>query len=151
MGRREELLRGEAEGWEELNALLSRGDPEYLERPGVNAEGWSVRDLMWHLAYWCADTARAFGNMRDGTFDAAAEPEGPAEVDPINEAQLERSRGMTLDEVRSEWFRARGAMLERFGELTELTPEADLLFDETGPLHYAEHLPALRAWLDAAG
>jgi Obg family GTPase CgtA-like protein len=39
MGRREELLRAEAEGWEELNALISRADPEALsagsERRGL--------------------------------------------------------------------------------------------------------------------
>jgi hypothetical protein len=147
MGRREELLRAEAEGWEELNELISRADPETLERAGLNAEGWAVRDLMWHVAYWCADTAQVFGRMRDGIFDAAAEPEGPGEIDPINDAQLERSKGTALDEVRGEWFRARAAMLERFGELAELTPEADQWFDETGPLHYAKHLSDLRTWL----
>jgi len=151
MGRREELLRAEAEGWEELNALLARADRQRLERPGMNAEGWTVRDLMWHVAYWCADTARVFGQMRQGTFDATTEPEGSAEVDAINDIQLERSRGMTLDEVEKAWFEARATMLERFGALTELPPEADLWFDETGPLHYAEHLPALRAWLGAPG
>jgi hypothetical protein len=149
MGRREELLRAEAEGWEELNELISRADPETLERAGLNAEGWAVRDLMWHVAYWCADTAQAFGRMRDGIFDASAEPDGPAEIDPINDAQLERSRAMALDEVRGDWFRARAAMLERFGELAELTPEADQWFDETGPLHYAKHLPDIRTWLGA--
>jgi len=151
MGRRESLLRAESEGWEQLNAILSRSDPEQLERPGMNAEGWSVRDLMWHVAYWCADTARAFGQMRDGTFDASAEPEGPAEVDPINDAQFQRSRSLSLDAVRDEWFAARAVMLTRFGELAEPTAEADLWFDETGPLHYREHLPALRAWLGAEG
>jgi hypothetical protein len=147
MGRREELLRAEAEGWEELNMLIAAASPEDLERPGLNDEGWSVRDLMWHVAYWCADTARAFRQMREGTFDAAAEPEGSAQVDPINDAQLERSRSMSLPEVVDGWFGARAQMLERFGELAELTPDADVWFDETGPLHYAEHLPALRVWL----
>ena len=147
MGRREELLRTEAEGWEDLNSLIARANPEALESPGPNAEGWAVRDLMWHVAYWCHDTAQAFGRMRDGIFDAAAEPDGPTQIDPIHDAQLELSRGMALDEVRREWFRARAEMLERFGELAELTPEADQWFDETGPLHYAKHLPDLRTSL----
>lgn len=151
MGRREELLRAEAEGWEELNMLLASANPERLERPGLNAAGWTVRDLMWHVAYWCSDTARAFEEMRQGAFDAALEPDGPAQVDPINDAELERSRKMTLEEVREGWFGARAAMLERFGELDELTVEADEWFDETGPLHYAKHLPELRAWLGAIG
>jgi hypothetical protein len=41
-------------------------------------------------------------------------------------------------------------MLERFGELPEVTAEADEWLDESGPRHYAEHLPALRAWLTGA-
>lgn len=151
MGRREELLRAEAEGWEQMNQLLTATPPEILERSGLNPEGWAVRDLMWHVAFWCADTARAFEEMKDGTFDATLEPEGPAQVDPINDAELERSRRMSLEQVRDGWFEARGAMLERFGELPELTSEADEWFDETGPLHYAKHLPELRVWLGAEG
>lgn len=147
MPRREELLRAEAEGWEELNAILAGTTADELLRAGLNEEGWSVRDLMWHVAYWCADAAGAFTRMRQGTFDPAAEPDGPAQVDPINDAQFGRSRSMELEEVRDAWFRSRGEMLERFGELVDLTPEADQWFDESGPLHYAEHLPGLRAWL----
>jgi hypothetical protein len=37
-------------------------------------------------------------------------------------------------------------MLERFGVLDEITADADEWFEESGPLHYAEHLRELRAW-----
>jgi hypothetical protein len=151
MGRRDELLRAEAEGWEELNELLARLAPPERERSGATSDGWSVKDLLWHVAYWCADAERALGQMRAGTFDAAAEPEGADQVDAINDAQLRRSRGMTLEEVRAEWHRARAGMLEGFGELPQLTAEADAQLDESGPLHYAEHLPELRAWVAAGG
>jgi hypothetical protein len=151
MGRREELLRSEAEGWAELERWLAPARPDRLERPGLNEQGWSVRDLLWHLAFWCADTERAFERMRAGTFDPAGEPDGPAQIDRINDEQLARSRAMRLELVRAELHRARAGMLERFGELTELTPEADQWFDETGPLHYAKHLPEVRAWLAGAG
>jgi hypothetical protein len=148
MGRREELLRAEAEGWEELNALLSRAPAAALERPDLNPEGWSVRDLMWHVAFWCADAAGVFERMRAGPFDASVEPGGSQAIDRINDAQLERSRAMTMHDVHVAWFDARGAMLDRFGELEELTADADQWLDETGPLHYAEHLPELLVWLE---
>jgi len=151
MRRREELLRAEAEGWEELDALLARLAPEQLERAGYNPEGWSAKDLMWHVAFWCADAERALGQMGRGTFDASAEPDGPAEIDPINESQLERSRTMPLEGIRAELHRARDGMLERFGELAEMMPEADQWFDESGPLHYAKHLHELRAWVATLG
>ena len=151
MGRRDELLRAEAEGWEELNELLARLAPLELEAPGATPDGWSVKDLLWHVAYWCAEAERALGQIRAGTFDAAAQPEGAGRIDAINDAQLKRSRGMALDEVLDEWHRARAGMLERSGELPDLTAEADAWLDESGPLHYAEHLPELRAWVVAGG
>ena len=40
-------------------------------------------------------------------------------------------------------------MLERFGALEVLTADADEWFEESGPLHYAEHLPELEAWIRA--
>ena len=65
----------------------------------------------------------------------------------INDRELERSRAMPVDEVRAELHRARAAMLERFGALTELTADADEWFDESGPRHYAGHAPELEAWV----
>ena len=149
MGRREELLRAEAEGWEELIAILDATAPELLERPGVNAEGWAVRDVMWHLAFWCSDAARALHEIAEGRFDRVREPYGDAEVDRLNDRELERSRRMGVDEVRAELHLARAAMLERFGALEVLTADADEWFAESGPLHYAEHLPELEAWIHA--
>jgi hypothetical protein len=148
--RRDELLRAEAEGWDDLTALLAGATRERLRQPGLDAEGWSVTDVLWHLAYWCADADRALGQMRDGVFDASAEPEGSDRVDAINAAQLRRSQAMAFEEARARLHRARAGMLERVGELPELSAEADEWLEESGPLHYAEHLPALRAWLAGA-
>jgi hypothetical protein len=144
MGRREELLRAEAEGWEELGIVLAGLDPDGLERPGVNAEGWSVKDLMWHVAYWCGEAVRVCGEIAQGTFDPASEQ--GRDIDAINDEQFARSRSLPLEEVRSELHRARGAMIRGFGSLEEITPDADEWFEESGPIHYADHLRELRDW-----
>ena len=149
MARREELLRAEAEGWEAFVALADAVPPELVERPGLNAEGWAVRDVMWHVAFWCADAARALRAIADGRLDRVREPYGDAEVNRLNNRELERSRGMQVDEIRAELHRARGAMLERFGALAVLTADADGWFEESGPAHYAEHAPELQAWVRA--
>jgi hypothetical protein len=149
VARRDELLRAEAEGWEAFVALADAVPPALVERPGMNAEGWAVRDVMWHLAFWCADAARALSAIAVGRFDRVREPYGDAEVNRLNDRELERSRGMRLDEVRAELHRARADMLERFGALTELTADADEWFEESGPAHYAEHAPELEAWVRA--
>jgi hypothetical protein len=38
-------------------------------------------------------------------------------------------------------------MLEAFGALDEITPDADEWFEESGPSHYAEHMPDLGQWV----
>jgi hypothetical protein len=147
MGRREELLRAEAEGWEAFVAVLDAVPPDRLEAAGLNAEGWAVRDVMWHVAFWCGDAARALREIAEGTFDRVREPYEDAEVNRMNDRELERSRGMQVDEVRAELHRARASMLERFGALTELTADADEWFDESGPRHYTEHASEVEVWV----
>jgi hypothetical protein len=149
MARREELLRAEAEGWEAFVALADAVPSDLVDLPGLNAEGWAVRDVMWHVAFWCADAARALGEIAEGRFDRVREPYADAEVNRLNDRELERSRGMRVDEVRAELHRRRAAMLERFGALADITADADEWFEESGPAHYAEHAPELEAWVRA--
>jgi hypothetical protein len=149
MARREELLRAEAEGWEAFVALADAVPPDLVELPGLNAEGWAVRDVMWHVAFWCADAERALSAIAEGRQDRVREPYGDAEVNRQNDRELERSRGMQVDEVRAELHRARAAMLERFGALAGLSADAHEWFEESGPAHYAEHAPELEAWVRA--
>jgi hypothetical protein len=57
------------------------------------------------------------------------------------------TRELEVDTVRSEWHASRTRMLEAFGALDEITPDADEWFEESGPSHYAAHLPDLERWL----
>ena len=142
--RREDLTRSEEAGWVELNALLHGLTPEQLTTPGYTAEGWSIKDMMWHIAAWSADAASHFERMRAGTFD-------PAEVQDtqaLNDEWFEVSRGLELETVKAEWYAARTMMVERFGQAEGLPPEADGWFDEAGGLHYAKHLEDLRGWVE---
>lgn len=151
MGRREELLRAEAEGWETLITLVDEVPPDLVGRSGMNADGWAVRDLVWHVAFWCSEAARTMDDIARGRFDRVREPYGDAEVDRLNDRELERSRRMDVEDVRAELHGARAAMLEGFGSLPELTADGAEWFEESGALHYAEHLPELDAWIRAHG
>ena len=149
MARREELLREEAERWASLEAALDGVPADRLELPGVNAEGWAVRDMMWHVAFWCSEAARALTDIAEGRPERASAFYGAEEVDRMNDREFERSKGMRVEDARAELHRARSAMLERFGILPEMTADADEWFDESGPRHYVEHLVQLRAWARA--
>src|SRR5438093_8606040 len=66
---REGMLQREAEAWAAFEAAIARVPADRREADGV-VPGWSVKDLVWHCAYWasfCADTidARAAGDMSD--------------------------------------------------------------------------------------
>lgn len=145
-GRREDLLRREAEAWARIDELAGALTPEELERPGYTPDGWSVKDLMAHVAAWSEHTARVLGEMAAGTWDGEDPTEEPGRVDRLNREWFERSRETELEMVRSAWQGARRLLLETFRALGEITPDADEWFEETGPAHYAEHLPDLVAW-----
>ncbi len=145
MGRREDLLRQEEEGWAELNALIARLSPDRLEAPGYAPDGWSVKDLMWHVACWSADCVHAFEQMAAGTFTGTTIDE---DTDVVNRRWFEHSRKLDLETVKAGWYSARTMMVECFAGAGELRPEADEWFDEAGPIHYRNHLDDLRGWVD---
>ena len=145
MGRREDLLAAEESGWRRLNELISRLTEEQLERPGYAPEGWSVKDLMWHVACWSADCVRAFDQMRAGTFTGTTIDE---ETDVVNRRWFLQSRELDVATVRAEWHASRTLLVERFTTCEPLTPDAEEWFEETGPLHYAKHLGDLPEWVE---
>jgi hypothetical protein len=146
MGRREDLLRREAEGWRRVSDLVEPLTPAQVDRPGLTPAGWSVKDLLWHLAFWHADAARALGEMREGVWDGHDASLVPGWTDRTNDEQQARSQAMGLAEVRAASVEERRRMLEVFGALEEPTPAAMEWFEESGPLHTDQHLPGLAAW-----
>ena len=148
MGRREDLLRQEAEGWRRIDALVDGLVAEEIERPGLTDEGWSVKDMMWHVAAWSQDTARVLTEMEAGTWDGDDPSEAAGYTDRVNREWFAHSRTMELEDVRTAWYASRERLLESFGALGEVTPAAEEWFDESGPAHYAEHVPGLQAWVE---
>jgi hypothetical protein len=152
------FLEDERDGFRPYEALDALTD-EQLDRPVEGAGGWSGRDLMGHMLLWqeaALTTAKelAVGERSPSMerFEAAWAEEGAGDL--INEAGIERFRTMPMAEVRR-LFRETGGELR--GYLT-VVPETrwvkhasnqEYFFGET-TAHYEEHLPALRAILEAA-
>lgn len=145
MGRREELMAAEDSGWRELNDLVGGLSDDQLGRPGYTPEGWSVKDLMWHVACWSADCVRAFDQMRAGTFTGTTIDE---ETDVVNRRWFRQSRELDLQTVQAEWYSSRTLLVERFAGFEIVTSDAAEWFAETGPIHYAKHLGDLRGWVE---
>jgi hypothetical protein len=139
---------------------LDRLTDEQLDVPVDAAHGWSGRDLMGHIVLWQEAALAAAKELAvsetSRTKDRLdAEWEDPAAGDQMNEAGMERFRALPIDEVRRLFRETAG---ELRGYLT-VVPEArwikhsdhqNFFFSETLE-HYEQHLPELRAILEAAG
>ena len=141
MADAESLLDAEEAAWHELSAEVERFTDEETERPGITPDGWSVKDVMFHIAAWAAECGRQLERMRMGTWEDPHE-----DVERRNREWFELSRTMDLRTVRSELAAARTRMVVEFGTMPEITAPAIEWFEESGPLHYEEHLVDLRLW-----
>lgn len=147
MGR-EELLRAEQEGFEALSAEVAKLSSDQVEEPGLTPEGWSVKDLLWHISRWCEELSRVLQEMRLGTFKEEDHDFDDEATDAQNRAFFEASKNMSLSAVRAEADAARDAMLQEFRALPEVTEEAEEWFEEEGSAHYTDHLEDVRRWVE---
>ena len=142
MDRRRELVDREDAAWAELHEALDAFGPEQLESRTLNEEGWSPKDVMFHIGAWLAEAGLQLERIGEGTF---VEPE--LDIDELNARWLEVSRGLDVETARAELLSSRTRLLQALEELPEITPQAQEWFEESGDLHYLEHLPELRAAL----
>jgi len=138
-----ELMAAEDGGWDELHALTDSLTLEEAETPGYYPEGWSAKDLLAHIGSWLAEAGIVLLRIRVGTY----QPE-EIEIDSMNRTFLEIMKDVPLQTVRAQASSARARMLQAWGELQELTPEAAFWIGKAGAEHYAEHLPRLREWVE---
>lgn len=141
MDRRTELADREAEVWAEFEAALSAIPEDRWELEGI-VPGWSVKDLVRHVAGWLEDCVTQLGRIRDGTFE---EPDdSPPVVDARNEGFAQQARGMTTSQIRSGLLSAHEQVRARWAELPEIDDLAVERFVGETTEHYEEHLPDLR-------
>lgn len=146
MGLRDDLCRDEEQGYEELVAAIRAVPRERLEEP-ILRDGWSVRDVVWHVACWHAECAHALERVRLGTYEGWEE-----DTDALNERFLEEGRRHGLDTARAMLAAARNRMLQELWAFPGDPPgEAVEWFVESGVEHYREHLADVRGALEMRG
>jgi hypothetical protein len=137
------LLAEEDAGWRDLRAAFAAVPDKRFEEPGVTPEGWSPKDTMFHVGAWLAECASVLERIEAG----ASGGDDDESTDEKNASWFAMSRQLDVRTVRAELEAARVSARLRFGSLTRITPEAWSWFQESGPLHYAEHAADLRDWL----
>jgi hypothetical protein len=139
----ERLLADEERGWLAFTEAFGHVPPDRFDEPSVTDEGWSPKDVMYHVAAWAEETAKVLGRIAAGTHR-----EGHRDVQALNEEWHEVGRGLDDDVVRIRFAKGRVAMRQAFTRLSEVDTSAWEWFEESGPRHYEEHLPDLRAFLE---
>lgn len=134
--------------WRVLGETFARIPADRFEEPTVTPEGWSPKDVMFHVAAWMTACGNQLERMRAGTFDRT--DESPASIQERNGELFEISRGMEPEDVRGEFWASHQRMCKELGLIGQLTSEAVEWFEESGPLHYAKHVEDLRGWLGGA-
>lgn len=133
---RNEHAEREAASWAELERALNAVPRARWDEEGL-LEGWTVKEMLWHVAGWLEKCAGSLESMRDG----ASPPAGTAEtVDERNARFAGEAREMDSDAV---WVGTVAAR-ERVRRAWESLPEIDQaaiqeLADETYE-HYPEHV-----------
>ena len=158
-----ETLRAARADWE---ALIARVDAARLTEPGAE-DAWSVKDVLAHVAAyerWTADQLAGLLRGETGMMASSALPDAPSmdskdDRDRRNEAIFEAHHRHSLARVRAEAREAFARLLELIGQLPEEALAERRRYRWTGGLalaqaiasdsyeHYAQHAPAIRAWL----
>jgi hypothetical protein len=139
----EGLLADEERGWLDLTEVFGDVPLDRFDEPSVTDEGWSPKDVMYHVAAWSEEAAKVLGRIPAGTHR-----EGEPDTQALNEEWFEEGRGLDDDVVRIRFAKGREAMRQVFSRLSEVDAHAWEWFEESGSRHYAEHLPDLRSFLE---
>jgi uncharacterized protein (TIGR03083 family) len=143
---RAELLQREADTWAELTATW-RGLPEAaLTQPGACGPGWSVKDVMNHIAAWLEAALRILPEQLAGRRATLG-----ASTNRFNAEQQAAHRGRSLAATRRRLNAARRQMLALLDEIPDgplLDPASRVHWwvKYSSYAHYGEHIWELGEW-----
>jgi Mycothiol maleylpyruvate isomerase N-terminal domain len=65
----QELLEIERARWHEFRGLVDRIPSDRMEDPTLNADGWSVKDVLWHVRCWNTVVADELQRIQAGSSE----------------------------------------------------------------------------------
>lgn len=159
---RSELLARMGDERKTLEELYEKFDVSDLEKPMLD-DGWSIKDVMAHIAAWERRLTNAITAVRRGERPAWPE-EGyslsDADVDALNARDRDASAARSLAAVRVD---AETAYREALAAITPFSDAqlADSMNPERPPWeavirantdqHYREHIDQIESWLAGQG
>lgn len=143
---RDRLTEREVEGWRRLSSAIDRLRPEDADHAELTPDGWTPKDLLWHVRVWTEEAAAQIATVRTGRYR-----DREWRTDQINAAALGEGRRLALPQVLAALERSRARLLAEWTAVGELSAPVVEWFDESGAEHYDEHLPDLEAFLARGG
>jgi hypothetical protein len=140
---REDLLALERDRWATLMHLVNEVPESRRHETSLTPEGWSVRDLVWHLGCWNDVVTEQLQQMQAGTFDDRFD----WQTEENNARFLTTGHAVTFAQALAALERSRVNVIRAMQGLDDVTPRALELFSETTYMHLDDHVPELRRLL----
>ncbi len=141
MSERDELSARESEAFAAFRALCDAVPVDLREEP-VLADGWSLKDVLHHVAFWWDDLEGAMEEIRTRIERAERD------TDTENARVLAEGRTLSLEDVVKGCEDSRARLLAVWAE-APVDPHADEVFTWETIDHYEEHETVLRAFVDS--
>lgn len=144
---RDELLKSEAQRWEEISALFERVGDRW-EEPGAT-DDWSPREVLAHIASWHEIAANW---MLPSVIARESELAGPwwwGDLDGYNEGLRARAKKIPVGVVRRAVERTRASFVAVVNELPDDVHDIPArVVVGNGSGHYEEHIAPLTAFVE---
>lgn len=140
------------QAWSALEeALAGPSDAQMLEMGVV--EGWSIKDLLGHIAFWAQEGAKNTELVSAGRQGQIVRPGNPETTDRWNAREQRLRLGRSLAEVRRELEESHRRALAALSDLSEEKLSLNLdggtfleLYAVDTYDHYREHIDQILAW-----
>ncbi|GAB4430552.1 MAG: hypothetical protein Kow0031_11430 [Anaerolineae bacterium] len=141
---KEAILEKIETSYADLVRLYRTAPVAWLVEP-VMSNGWSVKDIVAHLAAWEWRCAALLEQSEISNTPLQAEPD----VDALNQETFEERKNWGWEEVDDDARAAHRALLKAIKKMPPDRLNDPVVYNaiavETWD-HYAEHLPAVQAW-----
>ena len=143
MSTTDELLQREDAAWSAFRDAFSSVPEGRRDVPTV-VPGWSVKDLVWHCAYWANYVGAVLEHLAQGLPELEEQ-----DWDALNQAIAKESQAMGWDEVIVGANRGRDHARAALLAMPELTEAAEREFADETFDHYDEHAAEIVRFAEA--
>lgn len=155
-----DLLDKMREGRTQFAALIGQLSDEQMLTPSLD-NGWTVKDVLAHVAWWANYAAGVIDALMDGRTPDVEKPETDEAVDALNAAAFARYQDMPVNDVLVMEQESYTRLLAAANRTTDDDLNNRQRFDWTKGRqlfvwiggnsfwHYDEHVPALRQYIES--